>query len=60
MKKRLKIMGLSILIALTGSIGAAGLGFIDSPIPGNPILEVLQYLGIDLEEYGLKGGNQNN
>ena len=46
MKKRLKIMFISIVIALTGSIGASSLGYIE-----HPVIEILNLLGIDLEGF---------
>jgi len=51
MKKRLKVICLSIVIALAGSIGATSLGFIE-----HPIIEILNLFGIDLEEYEFEGG----
>ncbi len=53
MKKRLKIMCFSIVIALAGSVGATSLGFLE-----HPIIEILNLLGIDLEEYEYEGGTR--
>lgn len=46
MKKHLKLLFLSIVIALAGSIGASSLGYIEQPL-----LEiVMDLLGIDADE----------